>query len=142
MKIKHKVIFVKYKKFDNSSCVRKLPYDGQSWFVIKSIHLKRFQYLINNSSNDLEFSNPNNWIITNSENMTFNKIYALDYLDANAYVMGANETLPALLEFNASKHCADWQLTTIARAGYSQKELLSLNIPYWCPIFRYQVLIK
>jgi hypothetical protein len=74
-----KVVFLKYLKFDNNKCIRTFPYHGESWWVIKSIHYKRFLKLMNDNSNeDKDFINPKNWKIVQGKDMKCSEIYSID----------------------------------------------------------------
>ena len=140
-----KVIFYRYNKFDNSKCKRKFPYEGKSWFVIKSRHLKRLIYFIVNSKMDdevTEANNLDNWEFVDMKDMVGNEISVLDYQKINDYVMGTSDVLPGLEEFIPSIHTAKWRKSKMFHMGYSKYEHESRGIPYWIPVNNYQVLIK
>lgn len=141
--IKNKVIFVRYHMFDNSKCTRLFPYDGESWFVIKSTHFKRFLRFVQGSPEELTPANDlKNWTIVKSEDMKYKEIYGLDFQKINSYVMGETEEIPPLEKFSPSLHCCKWKPTLLSSLGYSQYEIESMGIPYWTMQHFYQVVIR
>lgn len=137
-----KVIFVKYLKFNNSECVRKLPYDGESWWAIRSIHHRRLLKLIDSRHEDKDFGNRKNWLIVRGEDMEYNDIRSIDYRVANDYVMGNSDRVPELLPFNPSLHCCDWSPNKLYHLGFSKYEIESYGLPYWFMDTKYHVLIN
>lgn len=138
-----KVIFLKYLKFDNGKCVRTFPYHGESWWVIKSIHYKRFLKLMNDDSNeDKDFIDPRNWKIVFGKDMKYKEIYSIDYKLMNEYVMGETDTIPDLIPFKPTSHCSLWKPTRLETAGFSKYEIERYGFPYWFMDPSYQVLIR
>jgi hypothetical protein len=138
-----KVVFLKYLKYDNSKCVNPFPYEGESWWLIKSIHYKRFLKLMNNDSiKDKDFINPKNWKIVKGEDMKGSEIYSLDYRLINEYVMGESDVIPKLTPFNPKLHCSEWKPNDMSYLGFSKYEIESVGAPYWHMNPTYQVLVR
>ena len=138
-----KVIFLKYLKFNNSQCVRTFPYHGESWWVIKSIHYKRFLKLMGDDSNkDKDFINPKNWKVVEGKDMKYKEIFSIDYPKMNDYVMGESDIIPELLPFNPKLHCSGWKPTALESAGFSKYEIERYGFAYWYMDNPYQVLIR
>lgn len=138
-----KVVFVKYLKFNNDKCIRTFPYQGESWWVIKSIHYNRFIKLITDKTNpDKDFTNRKNWKIVEGEDMKGKDIYSIDYKLMNSYVVGESDIIPELIPFNPKLHCSDWSHSRLLSNGFSKYEIEKYGYPYWFMKPNYQILIK
>ena len=100
------VLFVKYTLWDNSQTIRELPFPGQSAWAIKKTDLFKYKDFLDNvkkhypelggGSENLKIVEPNGEVI------------ALNYADANNYVMGDSNTIPEPEPFNPEKHCVEF----------------------------------
>lgn len=138
-----KVIFYRYNKFNNDQCKRQFPFEGKSWFVVKSIHHKRLIKSILGSPESIgDVHDMDNWEFATMEDLKGKEIYGLDFRKINAYVMGESDIIPDLEEFAPNVHTTKWRETQMSYMGYSRYEIDSLGIPYWVPVNEYQVVVR
>jgi hypothetical protein len=110
--------FCRNEFYDNSECVRRLPYEGQSWWVLQTNHVLRHkQFLLGNNIDISTFR------YVKATDLKFNKIYALNHNDVNSYVVGNTNKVPELLEFNQNEHVFKFKEMDIVRLGYYGKSM-------------------
>ena len=136
--MREKVIFVRNEKFDNSDCVNKFPYEGKSFFAVKSIHSNRYKKFISAPIHNL---NVDDFTILGSENININKVKALNYEEVSDYVLGKSKKIPELISFNPKEHTLEWNVNELEILGISKNEIESLGGCYFHPKIKFQVLI-
>jgi len=110
--------FFRNECYDNSGCVKKLPHEGQSWWVLQTNHVLRHkQFLLGNNIDISTFR------YVKATDLKFNEIYALNFYDANSYVIGSSNKVPELLEFNQNKHVITFTEMDIVKLGYYGKTM-------------------
>ena len=140
--------FIKNLKFDNSRCVRKIPYDGVSWFVIynKDVEAYKKQYEFLSKKWNLEYTEKIadicDFLFVKGIEMNIQSIKALDYVQINKYVMGESNFIPELLDFNPKIHTIQWYANPILAQGFGRQTLSNLGIPLKLSTTNHQVLIK
>ena len=127
------ILFVKYKLFDNSQTVRKLPYDGISAWAVRKIDLNKYKRLLDfikqhhpelgGGSENIEIVNPSG-----------KKIFALDYDKVDSYVLGDSDEIPELEKFEPNKHKLDF--VVYYQNPWNQRDKI------YRPVLKYQVLLQ
>ena len=127
------VLFVRYKLWDNSKTVKKLPYSGTSAWAVKKKDLNKLIGFFDDikllyphmggGSENLEIINP-----------AGKKVIALDYKKSNDYVMGDSNEKPEIEQFDPNKHTLKFKLSY--QNPYNERD------KGYTPIKEYQVLIQ
>lgn len=120
-----KLIFYRFEKYNNSECVRKLPHNGKSWWVIEECYeellVEFFSHLYKHGVN------PKDITVVREENMVYNNMHVLDFRIANKYVLGESDVIPELVEFDETKHPQRWVWTESVVKGLSLTEIENLH---------------
>jgi hypothetical protein len=131
-----KVVFFRTDTYNNSECIRKIPYEGKSYWPVKAIHKKRFERYI-------KYAKPNHvfYYIELPEDSLY-KVKALNFDKVNKYVTGASKTIPKIEEFDHKKHCTTFDFHPLVKTGqFSKNELEYLGFSAYEPQYKFQVLI-
>lgn len=102
------ILFVKYTLWDNSQTIRKLPFPGQSAWAIKKSDLFKYKDFLDNVKKhypELGGGSENLKIVEPSGD----EIIALNYPQANQYVMGDSNVIPEPEPFNPEIHCLEFR---------------------------------
>lgn len=130
--------FCRNEYYDNSECLKKLPYEGQSWWGLQTKHVLRHkQYLLGNGIDVSNFK------YVKAVDLKFNEIYAINFYEANSYVLGDSNKVPELLEFNRDEHVVKFRESDIIQLGFYSKTTVKNMCGYiYIPEMEYQILIR
>lgn len=115
------VVFVKFQYFDNGKAVRELPYGGIHAWAVRKDDLDHF---CDTYADGIPL------IVTPSPEAT---IYALDYQDADRYVIGESDCVPELEAFEWRSHAVQARIETrYCHCGCGEKDgdYTAYNNPY------------
>ena len=101
-----KIILYRNELYDNSKTVRKLPYEGKSWFVIKAVHKKRLiKFLSNKNLKEIHGLDIENFTLLEIDSKKLVNAKALNFKETNQYVLGESKKIPKQIDFNPNVHC-------------------------------------
>jgi hypothetical protein len=111
-----KLTFWRNENYDLSKTVRKLPYSGKSWFVIRTVDKPRLLEFINNKSNPLNIMDFTFKDVDVKEIKGMN-IKAIDLSQANKYVLGESDIAPEDVSFNYKLHASKFVPCDVVSMG-------------------------
>ena len=88
------------------------------------------------------FFNFKDFVIVNTEDIDFSKIYAVDFKIANDYVLGNSDIEPQLIEFDPQKHLAQWKEHSLVAQGFSHYEIKSVGGCVYTPDSNFQLITR
>jgi hypothetical protein len=101
------IIFVKYALWDNSKTVRHLPLPGESAWAIKKSDLFKYEDFLDTVKEYYPEMGGGSEHIKVVEPKS--EVVAVNYADANNYVMGNSNHIPEPEPFNSEIHCLNFR---------------------------------
>jgi hypothetical protein len=136
-----KITFWRNENYDKSSAKRSLPYKGKSWFVIKTYDKPRLLEFIKDKRNPLNIKDFT-FKDVDVKNLKNINIIALNYKQANDYVVGDSNVKPESVPFNYKTHTMKFLLIPPIKNGmFSVKTIRQYKCAPYYPYMTYQVVI-
>lgn len=134
--MKKSFILWRFEDYNNSACVKRLPFEGKHYFACQTKHLVRLKKFI--KAYDLGIDK---FTFIKSTELKIDKIIMLNYNETNEYVLGGRNELPTQLDFDINDCCMKW-VRIPELMHISDFEVESMGKTAYRPVLEYQLIIK
>jgi hypothetical protein len=141
MKLSDSLMVLKFVNFDNTKCIRKLPFSGKSYYIFHSRHLSRIEKFIDYIVKK-EYATYRDCVFLHLNSLNPKSIKVVKFSEANDYVIGNTEKLPELFDLDTKNHLPEWKPNELLDLGFSKYEIEINGGLVYTPKFNYHIIVK